>query len=262
MSATRMLVLFAALALFAGVPRAFAQDWPRVAAELEAMLEADQALRREWNALNMRSAEESVAPTHANEPIAAKGVNPTDAARAAISARVRALDLAHQTRLGAIIDAHGFPRRTQVGGRATLAAFTIMQDAPLAYQKRYFAAVVDAASSDEIDRSQLAALEDRINLQENKPQRYGTQLETRNGGITLRPVADAANLDARRREAGLMPICTYLAFMASRGAAGGAGSGVAETQRASSRVIYPPCRPSDAKPTAEALETPRSQARE
>ncbi|MFN7221353.1 MAG: DUF6624 domain-containing protein [Burkholderiales bacterium] len=72
-----------------------------------------------------------------------------------------------------------------------------------------------AAAHDEIDRSALAALDDRIRLHEKRPQRYGTQIEIRNGGVTLWPVEDPSNLDVRRREVGLMPICRYLALFAT-----------------------------------------------
>ena len=184
---------------------AHAQDWPAIAREFEAMLEADQAARREWNALvalEGRSTTEK--PSQAD-----------DAQRAALRARVQTMDAAHQARLAAIIAVHGWPRRSDVGGRATMAAFVILQHAPPEFQRQVFADVQRAAAHDEIDRRALAALDDRIRLHEKRPQRYGTQIEIRNGGVTLWPVEDPSNLDVRRREVGLMPICRYLALFAT-----------------------------------------------
>lgn len=195
---------FAGLALLS--PQlARSQDWPAIARELEAMLEADQAARREWNALVASDSNST----------AAKPSPADDAQRAALRARVQTMDASHQARLAAIIAAHGWPRRSDVGGRATMAAFVILQHAPPEFQRKVFPDVQRAAANDEIDRSALAALDDRIRLHGKRPQRYGTQIEIRNGGVTLWPVEDPSGLDVRRREVGLVPICRYLALFAT-----------------------------------------------
>lgn len=193
-----------AVASFACPALATAQDWHAIARELEAMHDADQAIRREWNLLvatDTPSAE--VKPSRSDE-----------AKRTALRERVQAMDAAYQARLAAIIAAHGWPRRADVGGRATMAAFVILQHTPLDFQRKVFADVQRAAANDEIDRTALAALEDRIRVHEKRPQRYGTQVEIRNGGVTLWPVEDPDSLDERRRAVGLMPICRYLANFA------------------------------------------------
>ncbi len=195
-------LMLAVLVLYGSAPT-YAQDWPAIARELEAMFEADQAALREWNALT--------SPTEG----VGKSTQVDEAQRAALRVRLQAMDKAHQTRLTAIIAAHGWPRRSDVGGRATMAAFTILQHAPLEFQRKVFADVQRAAANDEIDRTALATLEDRIRIYEKRPQRYGTQVEIRNGGVTLWPVEDPSGLDARRREVGLMPICSYLALLAT-----------------------------------------------
>jgi hypothetical protein len=224
------IAVIAVIAWFAGLalvsPQlAHSQDWPAIARELEAMLEADQTVRREWNLLVASDSAGAVS----------KPLQADDAQRAALRARVQSMDAAHQARLAAIIAAHGWPRRADVGGRATMAAFTIVQHAPVEFQRKVFADAQRAAASDDIDRSALAALEDRIRVHDKRPQRFGTQVEIRNGGVTLWPVEDPTALDARRREVGLMPICAYLALFAT----------------SQSKVEYAPCVAphSDAKPS-------------
>jgi hypothetical protein len=222
-------------------PLGRAQDWPAIARELESMFEADQAVRREWNTL--ASVEK---PSDMKSGSGVKGgsgpksdADADETRRAALRARVQAMDAAHQARLEAIIAAHGWPRRADVGGRATMAAFVILQHASLDFQRKVFADVQRAAANDEIDRSALAALDDRIRVHEKRPQRYGTQVEIRNGGVTLWPVEDAVRLDDRRREVGLMPICRYLALFATQNA----------------KVDYPPCAARMSDPSASQAPT-------
>ena len=54
---------------------------------------------------------------------------------------------------------------------------------------------------------QVAMLEDRIRCAEGRGQRYGTQFDwDERGAISPLPIEDEENVDARRREIGLMPL--------------------------------------------------------
>lgn len=176
--------------------------------ELEAMLDTTQALQRERN----------LARADGNEKMAA------DATQRLASAMA-----AQQSRLGAIIAAEGWPRLSVVGARAATSAMTVVLEADLAFMRRHVVVIRAAAQAGEADKSLLAQLEDRILVEEGKPQRYGTQVMTVGGKARLFPVADAVGLDQRRKEVGLLPICTYLALVARR----------------TGPVEYAPCVPSD-----------------
>jgi len=145
----------------------------------------------------------------------AKGFKPealhcyTDEQGAPLYWRIRAKHPTNQSRLATIIDSHGWPKSSVVGSMAASAAWAVVQHADLEYQNKYLPLIRSAAADGEARKSNLALLEDRIELREGRPQVYGTQVDTRNG-VDLFPVQDVANLDKRRAEVGLEPICTYL----------------------------------------------------
>jgi hypothetical protein len=60
----------------------------------------------------------------------------------------------------------------------------------------------------------LALLEDRILMRQNKKQIYGSQIVREgNGPWSVYPIADPKNVDFRRAEVGLGPIADYLSQM-------------------------------------------------
>jgi hypothetical protein len=67
----------------------------------------------------------------------------------------------------------------------------------------------------EVKRSDLALLEDRVLVSEGKPQRYGTQLQwsSEHNAMMFNPIADFANVDARRADAGLPPLGVYICLV-------------------------------------------------
>ena len=63
---------------------------------------------------------------------------------------------------------------------------------------------------DEVNQRDVAYLSDRVLVAEGKKQRYGTQLECRDGELVGRTdIADEENVDARRRAADMEPLATY-----------------------------------------------------
>jgi hypothetical protein len=92
------------------------------------------------------------------------------------------------------------------------------------YQLKYLDRMRAAALAGEASKPNFALLEDRVLIRQGKPQRYGSQVDTKNG-VTLLPTEDDGNLDARRASMGLGPICEYLVrFVKTHG-----------------KVTYPPC---------------------
>lgn len=166
-----------------------AQDNEALRAELETMFESDQRHRA---ALSRASAE----------------AGPDSEQVRALWQAQTVIDAENLKRLREIIDAHGWPGRSQVGERAAMAAFLIVQHADLADQKSLLPLLQQAAEAGEMDRSQLAMLEDRILVGDGKPQRYGTQLsrQAETGRLAFNPIEDPTNVDARRHQIGLSPI--------------------------------------------------------
>lgn len=112
-----------------------------------------------------------------------------------------------------IVDTYGWPTENRFGEKAVLAAFLVVQHAPLPVQEKYLPLLQAAAEHGEIPKAQLAFLTDRIRLYRNEPQLYGTQLrpDAETGRLELYPLGDAVNVDVRRAEMGLEPLRAYLA---------------------------------------------------
>jgi hypothetical protein len=117
-----------------------------------------------------------------------------------------------QARLKAIVDARGWPTRRLVGDDGSHAAWLIAQHSPdLAFQKSVLASLSAAAKKGDARLGDVAYLDDRVRMNEGRPQLYGTQLKgTDSGGSELVPIEDEANVEARRAHAGLGPLAEYL----------------------------------------------------
>jgi hypothetical protein len=148
-----------------------------VAAEILAMAEEDQRMRREASA-GTRSWDPSV-------------------------------DERNTRRIRVIVSEIGWPTVSKVGAQAEHVAWLLVQHAELTFQKECFA-LMAREPADEVCPRHLAYLEDRIRVREGRPQRYGTQLEK--DGDSWRPLQteDPDGLDARRQAAGLETIAEYL----------------------------------------------------
>lgn len=71
---------------------------------------------------------------------------------------------------------------------------------------------MDEAPEGEVDSEHVAYLTDRVLVGEGKPQRYGTQLENKDGNLTPYPLEDPETVDERRRAVGMSPLAEYLKF--------------------------------------------------
>ena len=119
-------------------------------------------------------------------------------------------DTANQLRLEEIIKQHGWPEKKDVGAKAAYAAFIVVQHAPREYMKRYASMVQKAMERGDLQKSEFAKFDDRLRMNYDQPQRYGTQINGDAKGIhTIWQIEDEANVDKRRAEVGLEPLADY-----------------------------------------------------
>lgn len=124
----------------------------------------------------------------------------------ALADRQQAVDNANMARLSALLERHGWPRT----GRASHAAFLIVQHAEPDLQRRYFPAMQKAQAEGFLSATELGMLEDRLLVREGKAQIYGSQLGTGpDGKLRFDPIDDEAHVDERRTAAGMEPMSTY-----------------------------------------------------
>ena len=122
--------------------------------------------------------------------------------------RMREVHERNAGRLGAILEAHGWPGRSLVGDGASAAAWLVLQHAigNPSLQRRGLA-LMSAAATGDVSPIHVAMLEDRIRSNEGKGQRYGTQLDwDAEGRLSPLPIEDEPNIDQRRAEIGLSPL--------------------------------------------------------
>lgn len=159
--------------------------------ELEAMLVTDQAQR-------------SVLSTM-------RAVAPPSAEYVELVLQQQRADEANISRLREIIDECGWPRQSQVKGKAAAAAFLVLQHASLVDQERYVSVMRIAVEQGEARTQDLALLEDRILIRNGKPQKFGSQIswDRTTGKNGFHPIEDEHNVDRRRAAVGLGPLADY-----------------------------------------------------
>lgn len=150
---------------------------------LEEMLERDQAYRTQWILSRQLHHEETQRDI-------------------ALRLRADSIDSLNQVEIRQILKEHGFPKKTEVGTSACEAAWIIIQHAPLDVQKEYLPMLEKAATEGNIQAALVAALHDRIDVREGRPQKYGTQRNS-NG---LCPLLNEKMVNQWRKEVGLPPL--------------------------------------------------------
>ena len=153
---------------------------------LEEMLERDQAYRTQWILSRQLHHEETQYDI-------------------ALRLRADSIDSLNQVEIRQILKEHGFPKKTEVGTSACEAAWIIIQHAPLDVQKEYLPMLERAATEGNIQAALVAALHDRIDVREGRPQKYGTQ-RNRNG---ICPLLNKKMVNQWRKEVGLPPLDEY-----------------------------------------------------
>jgi len=119
---------------------------------------------------------------------------------------IEKMDRLHTKKLKTIIKNIGWPTIPKVGKMASLSAWLLAQhaDHDIKFQKHCLKLM--NSSKKNIEKFEIAYLEDRILTKETGEQLYGTQIK----GNELFPIKDRVNLRKRREEFELAPLSDYL----------------------------------------------------
>ena len=121
----------------------------------------------------------------------------------------------HTKRMREIVHDFGWPTVSSVGKEGAKNAWLLVQHAykSLAFQKKCLLLMEKTFkdSPDEVTPMHIAFLTDRVRVNENKPQKFGTQFYT-NGkeDLKLWPIRDKKNVDKRRAAFGIEPLADYI----------------------------------------------------
>jgi tetratricopeptide (TPR) repeat protein len=115
--------------------------------------------------------------------------------------------------LDTLLKEKGWPKRSQVGPAAARAAFFVLQHSNASAQEKYLPLFEKCCRDNEADWQQYALMFDRMRMNRNLPQRYGTHYNLDNRATNekiLYPLEDEKKVDEWRKEIGLEPLRDYL----------------------------------------------------
>ncbi|RZK44428.1 MAG: hypothetical protein EOO59_21895, partial [Hymenobacter sp.] len=176
----------------ATIARAEAQQNIPLKRELEAIYEADQGTRRAIGPLQKRYGAKSPQLD-------------------SLFKQMQQQDARNEERVKAIIAQYGWPGTRLVGRTGSMAAFLVIQHSDLASIQKYLPAIREEAATGGLAKANLALMEDRVLVFQDKPQVYGSQVRTNpaTGKAEFFPIADEAHVDERRATMGLGPLADY-----------------------------------------------------
>jgi len=137
---------------------------------------------------------------------------PEDAVAARHLAQLALVERDNTERLGALLAACGWPRRSSEGLDAARRAWLVAQQGSddLPFQRQVVRQLELAVLDGEASAIHLATASDRLAVKEGKPQRYGTQLRQVDGcAWDYYLLDDLARVAARRKRLGLPPLESY-----------------------------------------------------
>ena len=146
--------------------------------------------------------------------IAAHNRQPHDSiAEAEALHEMQRVDKVNQEQICKILDSRGLVGSDKVGD-AVGTFWAVIQHSDVNIQKKYFPLFQEAAQKGDIAKEGVAMMEDRINMFEGKPQRYGSQIEEdEHGNPRLYQLLDESKVDEWRSEMGMEPLKDYLRKM-------------------------------------------------
>lgn len=125
-----------------------------------------------------------------------------------------AADSINTIRIIEIIEKNGYPGKSMVGPGLASTAFLVIQHADLDVQEKYLPVITEAADSGEVNWSSVALLVDRVNMRNEKPQIYGSQVSSDpdTGESFFFEIAEPLKVDSIRATVGLGPLNDYAKF--------------------------------------------------
>lgn len=120
-------------------------------------------------------------------------------------------DSLNLVRVTAIIDSAGWLGADVIGQKANQALFLVIQhaDAKPEVQAQYLPLMRHAVQEGKANSWELALLEDRVRVNHNQPQIYGSQIGWKDGKGFIRPIEDEEHVNERRAAVRLEPLEKY-----------------------------------------------------
>lgn len=125
---------------------------------------------------------------------------------------VRDTDARHGIQIHQIIQEHGYPTQKLIGSEGMKAFWLLIQ-----HQDFDTKLQEDCLAHCDFESPQKAYLTDRVRINNNQPQLYGTQFMRSGGKLIPSPIEDVENVEERRKEIGLDTLEEYAKRMNANG---------------------------------------------
>ena len=173
------------------------RDWRAGAAKLDCMMRLDQLMRRRTYPVPAKLSKDEVQEFYIR-----------------FGSRVHEVDDGNLAALKRMLASLGWPTISAAGKDASHAAWLIAQhaDRDVPFQKRVLDMLAELYPNGECLSVDYAYLYDRVAMNENRPQRFGTQGRcTGHGAWTPHDMEDPGRVDERRASMGLQSLAEYRA---------------------------------------------------
>lgn len=113
-----------------------------------------------------------------------------------------------------ILDEKGWLGPDIIGKSGNNTLFLVIQHSDQKTQEQYLPMMREAVKNGKARSSSLAMLEDRVANGQGKRQIYGSQMgrDKETGEYFVLPIQDPENVEARRAEAGMIPLASYVSY--------------------------------------------------
>lgn len=127
--------------------------------------------------------------------------------------KIQKTDKANLKVIRKIIDKRGWLGANVIGQEGNMTLFLVIQHSDLKTQQKYLPLMRDAVQKGNAVGSDLALLEDRVNIRIGQPQIYGSQIGRKDDGTYyVIALKDPDNVDNLRASVGLEPIAQYASY--------------------------------------------------
>jgi hypothetical protein len=137
-----------------------------------------------------------------------KGTQVNDADQNVLFEKMRAIDAENQTALERIVSKCGWPKSAEINKFVVKVAAIILIHADSEYKMKFRPYIEESHLNDDITGEIYALFIDKLMVQQDKSQIYGTQYNGI-GGKQLMPIDDPVNVNERRQTIGMPPLGAF-----------------------------------------------------
>lgn len=126
---------------------------------------------------------------------------------------VEGLDVSNLVSVEQILDKCGMPNIATAGEKGMSAIWLVIQHASAEKRAQYFPQLLDAAKKGDLERQDIALMQDRMLMDAGNAQLYGSQIiMNEDGSYSLYELKDPSTVDARRAVMGMGPLSEYVNY--------------------------------------------------